>query len=382
VKAGTNWTTVAAAVLASACGHAPVAPRSRLTTPEIARDSKPAIVRVEVGQDRIGTGFVIDKGGLVATNLHVVVASDDISVTMLDGTKYRVNRVVGYDQDHDLALLDIDPPSPIPALKLGDSSAMSAGDTVIAIGNPLGVLDYTVSDGILSAVRILSPTFTLLQITAPISQGSSGGPLFNNYGEVVGIVNAFLGGGQNLNFAIPANYLKLLAASAHPPITVQEFKTETEKLVEDAVKKDQGDKPPDDEKVVRDVPHYELAFLDGCTKEALLEAGEGISGAIQRGAPLYNQGDYDGCFLIYEAISIKFQDKSSCAGVRKALSDGLARAETKKTSKVKAWAIRDAFDGLINQSDNPDQDGVIVRKLRTLGATGGTGTGVTPVSPK
>jgi hypothetical protein len=283
--------------------------------------------------------------------------------------------VIGYDQDHDLALLDIDPPKPVPVLRLGDSTAMAAGDPVIAIGNPLGVLDYTVSDGILSAVRVLSPTFTLLQITAPISQGSSGGPLLNSYGEVVGIVNAFLGGGQNLNFAIPANYLKLLAATAHPPISVTQFKTETEKLVEDAVHKDQGDKQPDDEKVVREVPHYELALLDGCTKEALLEAGEGISEAIQHGAPLYNNGDYDGCFLIYEAVSIKFEEKSSCAGVRKALADGLARAETKKTNKVKAWAIRDAFDGLISQSDNPDQDGVIVRKLRALG---GGGAGAMP----
>jgi serine protease Do len=367
VKAETMSTLVAAALIAAACGSSQKVPRSRLTAKEIVTNSKPAIVRVEVGTDRVGTGFVIDKNGTIATNLHVVVASDDIKVTLLDGTKYPVVRVIGYDQDHDLALLDIDPPDAIPTLPLGDSAVISPGDPVLAIGNPLGVLDYTVSDGILSAVRVLSPTFTLLQITAPISQGSSGGPLFNSYGEVIGIVNAFLGGGQNLNFAIPANYLKLLAATAKPPMTIAEFKTETVKLIAESAPSDKQP-DPNDEKLERIVPHHAMELLDGCTKEALIEALEGISSAIQLGAPLYNNGDYDACFMVYEGVSIKFQKNSACPGVRQALTDGLARAGTKKTAKIKAWALRDAFDGLIDQNRSGDRgkDGVILRKLEQM----------------
>jgi serine protease Do len=361
VKAGTISTVVAAVLIAAACGHTQKAPRSRLTPKEIVQTTKPAIVRIEVGADRVGTGFVIGKEGMIATNLHVVVASDDIQVTLLDGSKYPVKRVIAFDKDHDLALLDIDPPGELPVLPLGDSGAISAGDPVLAIGNPLGVLDYTVSDGLLSAVRVLSPTFTLLQITAPISQGSSGGPLFNSYGEVIGIVNAFLGGGQNLNFAIPSNYLKLLSATAKPPMSMVAFKDLTASLVEGG---GEGKKPddPNEEKIVRQIPTYDTKVLDGCSKEELIAVAEGISSAIQLGAPLYNQGDYDACFMVYEGVSIKFQKNSPCAGVRTALETGLTRASALKTAKAKAWALRDAFDSLIDER----ADGVIRRKLKQI----------------
>jgi serine protease Do len=354
-----------AAVVGASCGSTQRGgggSRTRLTPPEIVEASKPAVVRVEVGADRVGTGFVIDKSGLIATNLHVVFNSDDIRVVLLDGTKYPAVRIVGFDVRHDLAVLDIDPPKAIPALKLGDSSALAPGDFVLAIGNPLGVLDYTVSDGLLSAVREIEPDAELLQITAPISQGSSGGPLFNNYGEVIGVVNAYLGGGQNLNFAIPAKYLRQLAATREPPLSMAEFKAKSEALLEEVSKAQGGDTdgvPNHGPKIVRNVPDHPLSVLDGCKEADLTKLHESIWGAIKLGAPLYNQGvqpgvdaetaanAFEACYRIYEGVVREQETNSPCKGVRTAFGDGLVRVETVTTPKEKAWALRDTFDGLL-----------------------------------
>jgi hypothetical protein len=369
VKATAQLAVIAAVVGAAGCGHAPPAPRSRLTPKQIVANSKPAIVRVEVGPDRVGTGFVIDKTGLVVTNFHVVVGRGDIKITLLDGTKYPVQRIVAFDPLHDLAVLDIDPPAAIPTLPLGDSEAVSAGDPVLAIGNPLGVLDYTVSDGLLSAVRVFAPEVVLLQISAPISQGSSGGPVFNSYGEVIGIVTAFLGGGQNLNFAIPANYLLPLTSTTKPPMSTADFQTETIKLLEAAAGPTSDDTAdPNDVKIVRNVPNHDLAILDGCRKQDLAEVADAIGQALELGAPLYNEGitpgvdpavaraRFESCFRIYEGVVIRFEQDSPCPAVRAALGDGLTRVGTVKTGKEKAWVLRDTFDGLLD---------VIIRKARS-----------------
>jgi hypothetical protein len=326
---------LASMVIATACGATQKSPRSRMSAKDMVTAFKPAIVRIEVGPDRVGTGFVIDGSGLVATNLHVVVAADDIKVKMADGAVHAVKRVRAYDKDHDLAILDIDPPGEVPALKLGDSDAAAPGDPVLAIGNPLGVLDYTVSDGLLSAVRVLSPEMTLLQTTAPISQGSSGGPLFNGYGEVIGIVNAFLGGGQNLNFAIPAKYLVTLATSPSRPQTMAEFKAATEKLIE----------APE---FVREVPDHKVEILTGCKPEHLIELTNAIDAAIKVGAPLYNDGNIQACVDIYSAVVSKYERESPCPGIRSAFGHGLLRVEVAATAKAKAWALRDTFDGMLS----------------------------------
>jgi serine protease Do len=354
-----------AAAVSASCGSAQRGgSRARLTPPEIVEASKPAVVRVEVGPDRVGTGFVIDKSGLIATNLHVVFNSDDIKVILLDGAKYPAVRIVAFDPQHDLAVLDIDPPKAIPALKLGDSSALAPGDFVLAIGNPLGVLDYTVSDGLLSAVRQFGPDVELLQITAPISQGSSGGPLFNNYGEVIGVVNAYLGGGQNLNFAIPAKYLRQLAATREPPLTMAEFKAKSAALLEEAVKAEggggSGGVQSHGPKIVRNVPDHPVSVLDGCQEADVSKLHDSIWGAIKLGAPLYNQGvqpgvdvetannAFEACYRIYEGIVREQETNSPCKGVRTAFGDGLVRVETVVTPKEKAWVLRDTFDGLLD----------------------------------
>ena len=162
-----------------ACGSSQRARgHAKLTAKEIVQKASPAIVRVEADDDKVGTGFIVDGTagkGLIATNLHVVAGATRIRIHTFDGKDYQVARIGGLDPDRDLALLEINDNPALPTLTIGDSDVLTAGDPITAIGNPLGVLDYSVSNGLISSVRVLSPELKLLQISAPISQGSSGG---------------------------------------------------------------------------------------------------------------------------------------------------------------------------------------------------------------
>lgn len=332
---------VAAAV---GCGGkaapAPAAPAPAPLTPkQIVEKSKPAIVRIEAGTDKVGTGFVIDGGGVIATNLHVVAASAPITVRLLDGTTLTVERIVGVDVDHDLALLGVAAGHPLPTLALGDSDQVAAGDPVLAIGNPLGVLDYTVSDGLISSVRQVAPGIKLLQISAPISQGSSGGPLFNAFGQVIGVSTAVFTEGQNLNFGMPSNYVQALFRQPPRDLDVAEFAELTRPRAQPIV--------VDGVTIERKVPDHPLSIFAGCEPTAVADAVAAIDSAISVGAPLYNRGDHEGCFKIYEATAIKFEQGSTCKGIRDAFGAGLLRVSTLTAPAAKAWAMRDTFDGLL-----------------------------------
>lgn len=327
-----------AGAVAGCWGHKGSTAPKQLTPKQIVEQSKPAIVRVESG-DRMGTGFVIDAAGVIATNLHVVVGASDIQVRTLDGTVLPVGQVVALDPNHDLALIAVAPPAPLPTLTLGDSDQVAAGDPVLAIGNPLGVLDYTVSDGLIAAVREVAPDVKLLQISAPISQGSSGGPLFNSFGQVIGVSTAIFTEGQNLNFGVPSNYVVALAA-AKKPMSMEEFAALTgpkdRELVAGGVK------------ITRQVPMHPLAIFDGCDEASIAEAVRAIGEAIDLGAPLYNQGNHEACFRIYEGASSKLERDSTCRGIRDAFGAGLLRVSTLDTATERAWALRDTFDGLLD----------------------------------
>ncbi|MCX5743972.1 MAG: trypsin-like peptidase domain-containing protein [Proteobacteria bacterium] len=344
----------AACTRSSSTGGTTPAP---LTAKDIVHHSTPAIVRIEVGTDRIGTGFIVDAKGLVATNLHVVVGSSNITVKLKDGTKYPVLQILGIDPRRDLALLQIHAPTPLPILHLGDSDRMEAGDTVYAIGNPLGVFELSVTNGLISARRNACEGFpksecndvTYLQISAPISQGSSGGPLLNQGGEVIGITTAIINGGQNINVAIPTNYLKPMIA-APKAIALADFEKETKGMMGDHEGDPQGGEPLP----ARQVPTHATTIWDGCKLDDIEATVVEISSAIRRGAPEYNKRTTEGfenCYRIYEGTSLKLKTKVACKGVTKAFDDGLARAEKIATYRDKAWALRDTFDGLITVAE-------------------------------
>jgi serine protease Do len=341
------------ALVGSCATTASNAPRPRLTAKDIVQQSSPAIVRIEAGGDKVGTGFIVDKTGIVATNLHVVAGESAIRIRMLDGTQYQVSQIAGVDVGRDLALLRIKANKELPVLRLGDSDAVSAGDQIVAIGNPLGVFDYSVTSGLISQVRPLcgqeevaaqhcKQELTVLQISAAISPGSSGGPLFNQFGEVVGVTTAIITAGQNINLAVPGNYLKQLFLQ-HAALSPAQFAQDTKT----------GDEPPQAEPedgihIVRRVPVHEISVFDGCKLDDIGDVVHQIDQAIANGAPLYNAGQHEACYRIYEGTAVKFEHDAACAGVRAAFGDGLLRAGDLKTYKEKAWAMRDTFDGLID----------------------------------
>jgi hypothetical protein len=155
----------------------------------------------------MGSGFVVGPA-LVATNHHVIKSAKDIIIRIIgDETIYKVAEVNAQDTDNDLAIL-LCPSLKAAPLMIGDSTKMEIGETVYAVGNPEG-FEGTMSNGILSGIRMFEGR-RQLQMTAPISHGSSGGPLFNQEGSVIGINTAFLADAQNINFAVPIEPLKLL----------------------------------------------------------------------------------------------------------------------------------------------------------------------------
>jgi len=186
---------------------APVQAQVReLSAEELFQRAAPSVVLVEVFDDRghkrgLGSGFIGSDDGAIITNYHVIRGAYRAVARFADGTQAPISGVLGYDADRDVAVLRARGRLPN-ALKLGDSDRLRAGQKVAAIGSPLG-FQNTVTEGIVSGIRL-----GLIQMSAPISPGSSGGPVLTARGEVVGVAVASAVGGQNLNFAVPVNWAK------------------------------------------------------------------------------------------------------------------------------------------------------------------------------
>ena len=157
-----------------------------------------------------GSGFIISPDGYIVTNYHVVKGATSVKVTLYNGDTYDA-AVIGGDSDYDVAIIKINAGG-LPAVTLGNSADVNVGDTVLAIGNPLGELTFSMSQGIVSccdrAINVDGTPFNMIQVDASINPGNSGGPLVNLYGEVVGIVSAKYSRYSNttvegLGFAIP-----------------------------------------------------------------------------------------------------------------------------------------------------------------------------------
>jgi S1-C subfamily serine protease len=178
----------------------------------IAKEAKGAVVSILMSDKEghpvaQGSGFLISKDGRVVTNYHVIKSGSSAIIKLPYGAFFAVDGVLAFDKARDVAIIKAHGANFRP-LTLGDSSRLQIGEEVVAISSPL-LLESTVSNGIVSGVRTIEKEGgKLLQITAPISPGSSGGPLFNMAGEVIGITTSHLRGGENLNFAIPTNDMK------------------------------------------------------------------------------------------------------------------------------------------------------------------------------
>lgn len=173
-----------------------------------------------------GSGFILTPDGLAGTNYHVLQGATEAVAKCCNGRVFRIGTVEGIDLDKDLVIFQLNDrdtgtmPHDLPTITLGSSSSMSVGQKVVVIGSPRG-LENTVSDGILSAIREYD-SVRYLQITAPISPGSSGGPVLNENGQMIGIATMQLEKGQNLNFAVAAEQAKPLL-DQHLGIALSEF---------------------------------------------------------------------------------------------------------------------------------------------------------------
>jgi tetratricopeptide (TPR) repeat protein len=183
--------------------------------PEHVLKQKKAVVTILIN-DKDGnklataTGFIIDSQGIIVTNNHVISAwAEDpgnvLLIKLENGSYYPMEKILATDEDNDIAIFRVDGKD-LPTVKLINNAGPNQGESVIVIGSPLG-LEMTVSDGIVSSVRDKGG---VIQITAPISPGSSGSPVFNSKGEVVGVASFLFRGGQNLNFAISSSRIRKL----------------------------------------------------------------------------------------------------------------------------------------------------------------------------
>ncbi len=170
-----------------------------------------------------GSGFIISTDGYILTNYHVIDNANSITVALFDGTTYDA-ALIGYDESNDIAVLKVEAED-LPPVIWGDSDNLNVGDQVVAIGNPLGELTFSLTSGLVSAMDrevTLSSTVTmnLIQTDCAINSGNSGGALFNMYGEVIGVTNAKYSSSSsneasidNIGFAIPVNSIRSIVES-------------------------------------------------------------------------------------------------------------------------------------------------------------------------
>ncbi|MCB2298450.1 trypsin-like peptidase domain-containing protein [Clostridium tagluense] len=200
---------------------------NELTAKQIFGKYGDAVVSVEVSDENHklianGSGFIVNSNGVVVTNFHVIKDCSYANVTLQNGTKYEVKSVLNYNEKQDIAILQLSNSTNLNIVKLGDSNTMEIGDNVVAIGSPEGY-ENSLSTGIISGINRKSDRGNDFQTTASISHGSSGGALFNAYGDIIGITYAGYDLAGDIGFVIPINEVNPLLNSSNEK-TLMEIK--------------------------------------------------------------------------------------------------------------------------------------------------------------
>jgi S1-C subfamily serine protease len=207
------------------CAH-PQAASQGFDSAQITKNLSPAVVLIKGttnSGEALGTGFIISSDGKIATNLHVVESLNNGGVQLASGEKFDSFLILLFDPRKDIAIIKI-PGFDLPTVVLGNSNNVQVGEPVLAVGSPLG-LQGTVTTGVISSMRD-DPTgggFKVIQTDASVNPGNSGGPLVNRAGEVIGIITYKIRGSENLNFAIPVNYLRGLTDSPATAMSLEDL---------------------------------------------------------------------------------------------------------------------------------------------------------------
>jgi len=207
-----------------AAGISSTAVHSQDQLPELVRRIKPSAVAIETFDARgeklaRGSGFFIDVDRVV-TNRHVIEGAYRAEVHLNSGHTFPVKNVLAVDAEGDVALLKVDAPANLVRPLSLDRTSPQEGESVVVIGNPFG-LEGSVTNGIVSAVRDIPGFGRIIQITAPISPGSSGSPVVNMQGQVIGVATLQITGGQSVNFAIPSERIAQLGRTAQADTSTQ-----------------------------------------------------------------------------------------------------------------------------------------------------------------
>lgn len=288
------------------------------STTEIARVADKAVAVIET-LDRYGrvlsggSGFNISPQGIVVTNYHVLEGAVRATVKIEDKV-YDDVRLVAGDIKKDLALVSVQGKD-LPYIRLGDSLLIEKGERVVAVGNPLG-FERTVSEGIISGIRMDETGLKLLQITTPIAEGSSGGPLFDMSGRVIGITTLKVLLGQNLNIAVPVEYVKEMVKQLGMITSVQ--KTYEVGFVEEFERK--YSPKTDLEEKARPVPRKK-ALTEEELEETRTRRGENEANSwLQVGDNFADVGMYDLAIEYYQKVINKYPESKQAKEARKALT--------------------------------------------------------------
>ena len=245
--------------------------------PELVRRVKPSAVAIETFDSKgnsisRGSGFFIAKDRVI-TNRHVIERSSRVVIHLFDGKKFTAKGVLAVDGEGDLALLQVDVPAGLAIPLTIVRSVPQEGESIVVIGNPLG-LEGSVSDGIVSAVREISGYGKIIQITAPISPGSSGSPVVNMAGQVIGVATLQAAEGQSLNFAVPAERIAQLKVNELQTVSALSADTQKSKRANAERSYSQGVAQLSRDDYARALSFFERAAdLDPNYAEAWYQAG-------------------------------------------------------------------------------------------------------------
>jgi hypothetical protein len=289
-------------------------------------DQAASVVLLEL-ERAYGLGFVAPNGRIV-TNFHVVANEKTITAHLADGRRLPVQAVCCIDLKRDLAVLDVGllDATPIRAagLKLAEE-----GQRVFVFGMVRNEERIRWAEAVLGAAQVVSPGLTVHTLAGKVPSDASGSPLIGADGTTLGVVTMAESDDGVVALVVPWRHVEpLMSVNQRLPVSALHRPRRSP---------------------ARQIPQHPLSLLEGSNIAGLEATTRAIATAIQQGAPAYNEGDVEKCYRVYRQVARQLIDaRTDCPGVQTALRDGLERAGTLVDVDHQAWAMRDAFDGLLS----------------------------------